>query len=85
MWPDVARRLPTLAPNLAPRKLISSANDRPTEQAADPPPPKPIFPAISLFRAVECGHGEGHLACYASPGTPRTRDPLTLYLGTSSL
>jgi len=28
MWPDVARRLPTLAPNLAPRKLVSSANVR---------------------------------------------------------
>ena len=28
MWPDVARRLPTLAPNLAPRKLVSDANVR---------------------------------------------------------
>jgi hypothetical protein len=26
MWPDVARRLPALAPNLAPSKLISSTN-----------------------------------------------------------
>ena len=26
-WPDVARLLPTLAPNLAPSKLTSSAND----------------------------------------------------------
>jgi len=41
MWPDVARRLPTLAPNLAPRKLVSSANSWQAGQAADPPPPKP--------------------------------------------
>jgi hypothetical protein len=27
MWPDVARCLPAVAPNLAPSKLISSAND----------------------------------------------------------
>jgi hypothetical protein len=42
MWPDVARRLPTLAPDLAPRKLISSANVRQAEHAAGPlSPPKP--------------------------------------------
>jgi hypothetical protein len=59
MWPDVARRPPTLAPNWLPRKLISSANDRQAEQAADPPPrkPEPIFPAIS----------PEHPACYANP------------------
>ena len=27
VWPDVARRVPALAANLAPSKLISSAND----------------------------------------------------------
>src|ERR1019366_9923673 len=57
MWPDVARRLPTLAPNLAPRKLVSSANVRQVEQAAGPPPPpKPaaiIFPAISAEHPVQ--------------------------------
>ena len=36
MWPDVARRLPTLAPKLAPSKLISNANVLPLEQIADP-------------------------------------------------
>src|ERR1700738_4581302 len=42
MWPDVARRLPTLAPGLAPRKLVSSAKVRRIEQAAGaPPPPAP--------------------------------------------
>jgi hypothetical protein len=39
MWPDVARRLPTLAPDLAPGKLVSSANVRWIEQAVGPPPP----------------------------------------------
>ena len=39
MWPDVARRLPTLAPNLAPAKLISNANVRQAEQAAGANPP----------------------------------------------
>ena len=28
MWPDVAWCLPTLAPNLAPMKLVSNANNR---------------------------------------------------------
>jgi hypothetical protein len=41
MWPDVAQRLPASAPNLAPSKLISTANgltvrtkDRPGRQPA---------------------------------------------------
>jgi hypothetical protein len=33
MWLDAARRLLTLAPNLAPRKLVSSANVQRIEQA----------------------------------------------------
>ena len=35
MWPDVARLLPTLAPNLAPSKLISSANEPMARTKAD--------------------------------------------------
>jgi hypothetical protein len=41
MWPDVARRLPALAPNLAPSKLISSANDPMTRHKAGPVPALP--------------------------------------------
>jgi len=40
MWPDAAQRLPTSAPNLAPRQLVSAANVRsPDQSAAHNPPP----------------------------------------------
>jgi hypothetical protein len=35
-WPNVAWCLASLAPNLAPRKLISSANIRWVQQVAEP-------------------------------------------------
>ena len=83
MWPDVAQRLLTLAPNLAPRKLVSSANVRHVEQAAGPPPP--AKPAAMNSPAVSAEQPARLRSASTSLGTPRTRDPLTLYLGTSIL
>jgi hypothetical protein len=61
MGPDVARRPPMLAPNLAPTKLVSGTNDRPAEQAADPPP--------ETGTDLPC-HLPGAPGPHASPGTP---------------
>ena len=65
MWPYVARRLPTLAPNLAPSKLISSANIRRAEHAAGPP----LFPkpAAMIFT--------GHLRNAPPSSGPPARAP----------
>jgi hypothetical protein len=41
MWPGVARRLPALAPNLAPSKFLSIANVKRIEHKAGPVPAMP--------------------------------------------
>jgi hypothetical protein len=66
MWPDVARRLPALAPNLAPGKLVSNANaGRPDRLPARPETGSDDFPRPSP-RSTRPS------PAYTSPGTPRT-------------